>query len=44
MVYTLQRSFELGTPPQELVRIIEQGTDAIWNQVVPIVQGLHGGA
>lgn len=39
MAYTLQRSFELGTLPQEIVRVIEQGTDAIWNQVAPIVQG-----
>jgi hypothetical protein len=44
MAYTLQRSFELGTPPQELVRFIEQGTDAIWNQAAPIVQGPYGGA
>ena len=44
MAYTLQRSFELGTPPQDLVRVIEQGTDAIWNQAAPIVQGRHSGA
>ena len=44
MAYTPQRSFELGTPQQELVRIIEQGTDAIWRQAAPIVQGRHGGA
>ncbi len=44
MAYALQRSFELGTAPQELVRIIEQGTDAIWNQAAPIVQGRHDGA
>ena len=44
MAYKLQRSFELGTPPQELVRVIEQGTDAIWSQAAPIVQGLYGGA
>lgn len=44
MAYTLQRSFELGTPPQELVRIIEEGTDAIWNQAAPVVQGGRGGA
>jgi len=42
MAYALQRSFELGTAPQELVRIIEQDTDAIWNQAAPIVQGWHG--
>ena len=39
MAFTLQRSFELGTPPQDLVRIIEEGTDDIWNQAAPIVQG-----
>lgn len=44
MAYTLQRSFELGTLPQEVVRIIEHGTDAIWKQAAPIVQGQHGGA
>lgn len=43
MAYTLQRSFELGTLPQELVCVIEQGTDAIWNQAAPIVQGRSGG-
>ncbi len=32
MAYTLQHSFELGTLPKELIRVIEQGTDAIWNQ------------
>ena len=39
MAYTLQRGFELGTPPQGLVRVIEQATDAIWNQAAPIIQG-----
>jgi hypothetical protein len=39
MAYRLQRSFELGKAPQELVRIIEQSTDTIWNQVAPIVNG-----
>jgi hypothetical protein len=37
MAYNLQRSFELGTTPQHLVRVIEQGTDAIWNEVAPVV-------
>ena len=41
MAYTLQRSFEFGTLPQELVRVIEQGTDAIWSQAAPIVQGRY---
>jgi len=44
MAYTLQRDFELGTLPQGLVRVIEQATDAIWNQAAPIVQGPYGGA
>jgi hypothetical protein len=44
MAYARQRSFELGTLPQELVRLIEEGTDAIWNQAAPVVRGEHGGA
>jgi hypothetical protein len=44
MAYRLQRDFQLGTLPQGLVRVIEQATDAIWNQVAPIVQGPYGGA
>ena len=44
MAYTLQRSFELGTLPLELMRVIEQGTDAIWDKAAPIVQGRSGGA
>ena len=44
MAYALQRRFELGTAPQELVRIIEQSTDDIWNQTAMIVQGQHGDA
>lgn len=40
MAYTLQDSFELGTLPHELVRVIERDTDAIWHQVAPIVEGL----
>lgn len=44
MAYELQRHFELGTAPQELVRIIEQGTDDIWNQTAMIVQGRHSNA
>ncbi len=44
MAYTLQRGFELGTLPRGLVHVIEQATDAIWNQAAPIVQGPYGGA
>ena len=43
MAYKLHRSFELGTLPQELVRLIEEGTDAIWNQASPVVQGGFAG-
>lgn len=42
MAYNLQRSFEVGTSPQNLVQVIEQSTDAIWSQAAPIVQGRHG--
>ncbi len=38
MAYTLQRSFELGTLPQELVRVIERDTDAIWDHAAPYVK------
>ena len=44
LAYTLQRSFELGTLPLELMRVIEQGTDASWDKATPIVQGRSGGA
>jgi hypothetical protein len=43
MAYTLQHDFDLGTPPKELVRVIEQGTDAIWSQIAPIVKGQSDG-
>jgi len=39
MAYTLQRSFENGTLPQQLVRDIEERTDAIWQEAAPILQG-----
>jgi hypothetical protein len=42
MAYTLQRDFKLGTLPRELVRVIEEGTDAIWNQAAPVVQAGPG--
>jgi len=44
MAYALQRNFELGTLPQDLVHVIEQRTDSIWSQVAPIVQAHSGGA
>ena len=44
MAYSLQRDFELGSLPQGLSCVIEQTTDAIWEQAAPIVQGPYGGA
>lgn len=44
MAYTLQRGFESGTLPQGLIHVIEQDTDAIWDQAAPIVHGPNGGA
>jgi hypothetical protein len=38
MAFTLQRSFEQGTLPQGLVRVVAGLTDAIWEQAAPIVQ------
>lgn len=43
MAYSLQRSFDSGRPPQELVSVIETRTDAIWTQVVSVLQ-VGGGA
>jgi hypothetical protein len=42
MAYTLQRGFELGNLPQELVHVIEQATDAIWIHAAPIIQVRSG--
>jgi hypothetical protein len=39
MAYTLQQHFERGSMPKDLVRVIEQGTDAIWNQAAPFLSG-----
>jgi len=37
-----QDRFELSTRLLELMRVIEQGTDAIWSQVLPVVAGQSG--
>ncbi|MFX0204068.1 MAG: hypothetical protein ACFFCW_48845 [Candidatus Hodarchaeota archaeon] len=37
MAYTLQRNFEMGSIPNGIVELIEQQTDAIWNQVTPLL-------
>ena len=38
MAYALQQNFERGAVPQEIVRVIEEGSDAIWTQVAPFVE------
>ncbi len=38
MAYALEKSFRDGTLPRELVRVIQEGTDAIWNQAAPFVR------
>jgi len=37
MAYSLQQLFERGTVPNDLVRIIENGTDEVWKQVARVV-------
>ena len=37
MAYSLQRSFDQGNVPENLVGFIHQETDAIWRQVAPVV-------
>jgi hypothetical protein len=37
MAYSLQRLFERGSVPNDLVRIIESGTDEVWKQVAQAV-------
>jgi hypothetical protein len=36
MAYSLEQQFERGPLPKDLVRVIEDGSDAAWNQVAPI--------
>ena len=42
MAYSLQRSFDDGKPPQELVRVIETRTDAIWAELAPVLEAGGG--
>ena len=42
LAYSLQRSFDNGRPPQDLVSVIETRTDAIWTQVAPALQAVGG--
>ena len=37
MAYSLQQDFDNGRPLQQLVRVIETRTDAIWAHVAPLV-------
>jgi len=43
MAYSLQESFDHGTPPQDLVRLIETRTDAVWRQVALVLPAGGGG-
>jgi len=43
MAYALQANFDNGTLPEGLVGVIETRTDAIWNQVAPML-GARSGA
>ena len=36
MAYSLQQLFERGSVPNDLVRIIERGTDEVWRQVAQV--------
>lgn len=38
LAYSLQRRFDQGNVPENLVGFIHQETDAIWRQVAPIVR------
>ena len=40
MAYTLQASFDNGSPPEGLVGVIETRTDAIWSQVASVVEAV----
>lgn len=37
MAYTLEERFARGQTPKNLVKVIEQGVDLIWNQAAPVV-------
>jgi hypothetical protein len=38
MAYSLQQLFERGSVPNDLVRIIEDGTDEVWEQVARVME------
>jgi hypothetical protein len=38
MAYRLQKEFDTGTVPDEIVDKIYQETDSLWNQVRPLVR------
>ncbi len=38
MAYSLQQRFDSGSPPDEIVSVIEGRTDAIWTQVARVLQ------
>ncbi len=38
MAYMLQRNFDNGVVSPDLVRVISERTDQIWNQVAPMLE------
>ena len=44
MAYTLQDEFDRGAPPRDLVPIIEDETDSIWREIVPLITEAQEGA
>jgi hypothetical protein len=44
MAYSLENEFRLSLLPQDLVHVIEEGTDAIWNQAAIIIRSGCGNA
>jgi hypothetical protein len=37
MAYALEEQFVRGQLPRDLIRVIDEGSDAIWNQAAPVV-------
>ena len=42
MAYSLQARFDDGTLPPNLATVIEEQTDAVWRQVLPVFEGTGG--
>jgi hypothetical protein len=42
MAYSLQKAFDNGNLPEDLVGFIERRTDAVWAEVAPVLQVMGG--